>query len=71
MVISKSLHIKGRSTRKLASKLTFRGLQSSKDTVRSFEPIHAKGLFYAKSLKIRLQVTSVFQEVTEVNSLKT
>jgi hypothetical protein len=35
-VISKSLHIKRRSTRKLARKLTFRGLQSSKDTVHRY-----------------------------------
>jgi hypothetical protein len=32
MVISKYLHKRGQSTRKLASKLTIRGLQGSKDT---------------------------------------
>jgi hypothetical protein len=33
MIISKSLQKKGRSTRKLASNLTIRGLQCSKDTI--------------------------------------
>jgi predicted transcriptional regulator YheO len=36
MVISKSLHKRGRSTRKLASKLTIRGLQCSKDTIHRY-----------------------------------
>jgi hypothetical protein len=33
IVLSKSLHKRGRSTRKLASELTNRGLQCSKDTI--------------------------------------
>ncbi len=37
--------------------------------VSILEPIHARGQFYAKSPKIRLQMTSVFQGVTD--SLKT
>ena len=36
----------------------------------SWEPIHARGLFYAKSPEIRRQMTLVFQGVTEVDSLK-
>jgi hypothetical protein len=74
MVISKSLLIKRRSTRKLASKLTFRGLQSSKDTVyRYLRPIF--GAYSCKRpvlCKIsKNQTANDFQEVTEVNSLKT
>jgi hypothetical protein len=62
MVISKSVHKRGWSTRKLASNLTIRGPQCSKRTVHRnqgsiLEPIHARGLFYAKSLKIRRQNT--------------
>jgi hypothetical protein len=36
MVISKSLHKRGRSTRKLASKLTIPGLQCSKDNIHRY-----------------------------------
>jgi hypothetical protein len=36
MVISKSLHKRGRSTRQLASKLTISGLQCSKDNIHRY-----------------------------------
>jgi hypothetical protein len=36
MVIAKSLHKRGWSTRKIASKLTIRGLQCSKDTFHGY-----------------------------------
>jgi hypothetical protein len=75
MFISKSLHKKGRSTRKLAIKLTFRGLQCSKDTIHRYLRFDLLSLFmqeaffYVKSTKFSLQMTSVFQGVTEVDSL--
>jgi hypothetical protein len=53
MVISKSLHIKGRSTRKLASKLTFRGLQSSKDTVHRYLRFDLWSLFMQEACFIQ------------------
>jgi hypothetical protein len=76
MVISKSLHKREWSTRKLASKLTIKGPNASKTLSIDIwgpilEPIHAKGLFYAKFPKIRWQMTSAFHGGTEVNSLKT
>jgi hypothetical protein len=45
IVISKSLHLRGRSTKKLASKLTIRGLQCSKDTIHRYVRFDLWSLF--------------------------
>jgi len=73
MFISKSLHKRGRSTRKLASKLTIPGLQCSKDNIHRYLRFDLCSLFMpdTKSPKIRPQMTSVFRGVTAVDSLKT
>ncbi len=76
MVISKSVHKRGQNTRKLASKLTIWGPKARKTLsiyiwVVILEPIHAKGLVYAKYPKKRRKMTSVFQGETEVNREQT
>jgi predicted transcriptional regulator YheO len=45
MAISKSLDKRGQSTRKLASKLTIRGLQCSKDTIHRYLRLDLWSLF--------------------------
>jgi len=79
IVISKSLHKRGRSTRKLASKLTFWGLQSSKDTVHRYLRFDLWSLFMQEACfmqnlqKLHGKWVQFSQETgeTEVNSEQT
>ncbi len=76
MVISKSVHKRWWSTRKLASNLTIQSPKCSKDTVHgnlrfNLRAYSCKRPVLRKISKIRQQITSVFQEETGVYSLKT
>ncbi len=76
IVISKSVRKRGQNTRKLASKLTIRGPQRSKDTVHIYLRCNlgacsCKRTVLCKISKIRRQMTSVCQGETELNSEQT
>ncbi len=77
MVISKSLHKRGQSTRKLASKLTIPGLQCSKDNIHRYLRFDLWSLFMPEACftqnlqKSDRNWLQFFRGMTAMDSLKT